>query len=189
MAVTGKELKQIIENNVRKNLMEYFLNERDVIKIPSPPMGDVQPVEEAPPEDDAMPPEEGMGGGGEEDMEEIPPEGEDGDMPPELEGLMQLLQANPQRIEGIYNYAKGIIGNDNEVPEEGGGTEDMEEMPPEEGSEEGQPAPMPEGKIRKLDELVDDILNVSGKPSKPTITTDNHPQHITLKGKMFRPVM
>ncbi len=88
----------------------------------------------------------------------------------EMQELIDLLNANPDRIEGITNYAKGIIGNDT-VP---GGEEQIQ-----------QPGGMQEGKNYNLDEIVDEILTGKDRNLKPSIT---RPQSQTnAKDKLFKP--
>lgn len=102
----------------------------------------------------------------------IPPTGDMGNVEnSEMQELIDLLNANPDRIEGITNYAKGIIGNDT-VPKEM-----QNEMPPVGG--------MQESKNYNLDEIVDEILNNKDRKLKPSIT---RPQTQTsAKDKLFKP--
>jgi len=184
--MTVKEVKQTIENRVRQRLIEAILNERDVIKIPSPapevPMDDPNAMGG---DNTAMPADPNM------DPNAAPPaDGGMGEMSqsedPNLTALMDLLQQNPDRVEGVYKYAKGIIGND-VAPAEDGEESAGGEIPGVQ-EEPGAQGAMPESRQVKLDELVDDILNIKDKKIKPTLSKPIGKTN-TMKGQMFRPVM
>lgn len=114
------------------------------------------------------PMDQNMGGG-----EQIPPM--DNNIPPadngespEIQQLINLLNANPDKVEGIMNYAKGVIGDE---PNSGGG-----KMPPMDG--------MQESKKYNIDEIVDEIM--TGNRNIKTNINKPQPQ-VSMKDKLFKP--
>jgi len=185
MIMTEKEIKSIIESRVR-----YWLTERDVLKLPN----------SAPPVDPNM----GMDANAVplEDPNAMPPTDPNGEPPadpnmdansaaqpedPNMTALMDLLAQNPDRVEGVYKYAKGIIGND-VAPAEDGEESMGDDVPPAgDAGAEGNMGVMPESRQIQLDELVNDILGIKEK-KKPTIDKPIG-RGYSMKNKMFRPVM
>jgi len=171
MIFTEKELRQLIEFHVREKL---GINEdRTLLRLPNtggeqyPPMDDanMQPTEdmEQPPMDDEM--------SDDVQPDNMPPTIDD----PNIAELVDLLQANPDRAEGVLKYAKGIIGNDN-VP-----SQDVNQQ-------QSQDSNLPENRTFDLDEMISDIIMGNNQKTKPTITRPIGTMN-TMKGKMFRPIM
>ena len=95
---------------------------------------------------------------------------------PHISELVELLNANPDRAEGILNYAKGIIGNDH-VPTNNNDSSSNMEQPP-----------VSESRNFDLDEMISDIIGGGNSKNKQTITRPIG-KVSTIKGKMFRPSM
>jgi hypothetical protein len=163
-----------------------------------PPMD--QPMDQQPPMDNNMPPEQAPPTGGGEN--------------PDIDKLIELLNSNPDKAEGVYKYAKGIIGDDNvdnqqppmdqppmdnNIPPEQAPPAGEGGVPPEQGPAMESVNKMISNLISEitktgfndginLDEITDELIGISNKSGKPTITKPtNKPK--TLKSKMFRPVL
>ena len=177
MKMTEQELRQLIETHVRKQLKESD-GGRTLLRLPNTGSvtnpSDLMDME--PPVDNMeQPPIENN-----PNMEEkMPPQTEN----PYVSELVELLNANPDRAEGVLKYAKGIIGNDN-VPGDTTGTG----VPDAEEQTMTQPS-MGENRTFDLDEMISSIITGSStKKNKPTITRPIGTVS-SIKGKMFRPIM
>jgi hypothetical protein len=182
MVLTEKEILQIIEYHVIKKM--GLSEDRTLLRLPNngsggfPPMGGSDPNAQPPEEDMEQPPMDGEGMEGSPD--DMGDENMEGDAPPTIDDpniaeLVDLLQSNPDKAEGVLKYAKGIIGDTNQQPPSDQGGEEM--PPPDNG--------LPESRNIDLDEMISDIMtNDKNKNIKSTISRPILPMN-TMKSKMF----
>jgi hypothetical protein len=170
MQLTEKTLRQIIEFHVKKKLME-----RTLLQLPDDGGNNIPPTDDI---DMELPPDENMEQPPMDDpnMEEIPQQVDN----PHIAELVELLELNPDRAEGVLKYAKGIIGNDN-IPGDTDGDGDPDNILP-------QQPPMGESRSFDLDEMISDIITGNKQKSKPTITRPIG-KTFSMKSRMFRPTM